>query len=340
LTVLLGGLLAAGALGLTSPFEELACFSFEERGPRVSSGFSLLPPGYSCETTTPQGVTFKVTEWGKFAIVATAMLVVIAAALVSRPRLPLALRTAVASTLALSVVGVGALSTPEFQGPFALAIVLGWLPAFAFDRWLSAPANEGRPEHSGLLGIAVAEASVVFTAFIALLVNEVTAFLLTLGVSAGLGYIADQSQDERGTRRVSQLAAPPAAWVAVGGACGMVLGALGPWRDFGIGTESGLSSSVDGFGGLVLASGIAALVGVGLYLRRRNRGWLAIGLLGLPFALLFAIVEWVDINDALGLSAVGWGLHLSVVSSIVVGIASIALMARPSEHRPGSASTA
>ncbi len=118
-------------------------------------------------------------------------------------------------------------------------------------------------------------------------------------------------------------------WWAVGSLVLMVVGAFGPWATVLDNTINGTDDSKDGW--FVLgAAVVAALLLVGYVVRRRP--WYAIVamLAGLASAAT-AAYDIVDTNNIAsqtgnGLVRTEWGIYLSLVASISLGLASLGVL--------------
>lgn len=103
----------------------------------------------------------------------------------------------------------------------------------------------------------------------------------------------------------------------------VVIGAAGPWVTLGSFSKGGL----DGDGVITL---FLALVAAGVLLlahvRNRRSPAVVVGLCGL-LALVIAIIDIADVQDAGFGASVGWGLWLTLVGAIALLAAAVALFA-------------
>lgn len=98
-----------------------------------------------------------------------------------------------------------------------------------------------------------------------------------------------------------------------------IIGVFGTWSSSGPVTLNGVQGPHDGW--LVIIFGLVALAGVGSLARR---GWLGIvTVLGAAAVMLYtALADLVGDHSVLGGSA-GWGIWLTIVASLVLGIAAL-----------------
>ena len=125
------------------------------------------------------------------------------------------------------------------------------------------------------------------------------------------------------------------AWISIGA---LVIGSFGPWAKSPFGTSvSGFDGSNDGWSTLAAAV-IAAIVLARIQIApgRRVIGRVFLLVLVAGLSGIIAFVDRGNVSDK-KLLQVGWGLNLTLVASISLGLAAIAVYAsRPSRHAEAS----
>ena len=131
------------------------------------------------------------------------------------------------------------------------------------------------------------------------------------------------------------------AWWAGASLVLMVVGAFGPWvKVFGIVTINGTDGGRDGWV-VIGAAAVAALLLL-IYAKARRKWLLVLPVLA---ALAGAATAAYDINDISGLASgnifgagetfsTQWGIYASLVGSVSLALASVALMIRRREPAP------